>query len=385
VNDKEGGEVKEAVNDLKDALQNKRPADIKNALDNVKGKLGNYNDHTHDAAKLIPDEGKAHYVDHKADELDDILDKLSGVDPERVSNADLERLLDDIPILIDDVLSHISSTPTDDAIEAGAKALNLNAYLSTCDDNDIDLGDLLDTANDLADLMKGMIGETTSVADSFSGGDLTEAARTALELSHLLNDIEGGYGVDSFEDAQAASAKINSLRGNNVPAISEPPVSLAEATTFEDITAAVAYNIKKQCDELQNETTKTASNVATELSNLAFAARSGDRQNMLKSARAASAHIAALSKELLAIAQKIQPKNPHEQSIQDHLVRCSQGLTNYGTQLKILTSVKAASIEESKDTDESLATITCDLGDLISQALTSMSVTTSTILRKKQL
>jgi len=227
--------------------------------------------------------------------------------------------------------------------------------------------------------------ETTSAADAFStSGDLTDAARSALELSHLLNDVEGGYGVDSFEEAQAASAKISALRGgNDAPTINEPPVSLADATTFEDITAAVAYNIKKQCDELHSETTKTASNVAVELANLASAARSGDRQKMLQSARAASGHITALSKELYAIAQKMQPKNPHEQSIQDHLVRCSQGLTNYGTQLKILTSVKAASIEESKDTDESLATITCDLGDLISQSLTAMTVTTTTILRKQ--
>jgi len=358
---------------------------LKKALDNVKGKLGKYNDHTHDVSKNIPEDGKARYVDRKAKELDDILDKLNNIDPDRAHPAEVEKIVDDIPTIIDDVVSHISSNPTDDAIEAGAKALNLSAYLSVCGDDDLDLGDLLDTANDLADLMKGMIGETTSVAESYSSsGDLTDAARSALDLSHLLNDIEGGYGVDSFEDAHTASAKISALRGNdNQSNIHEPPVSLADAKTFEDITAAVAYNIKKQCDELHNETTRTAANVATELANLAAAARSGDRQNMLKSARAAAAHIAALAKELLAIAQKIQPKNAHEQSIQDHLVRCSQGLTNYGTQLKILTSVKAASIEESKDTDESLSTIACDLGDLISQALTSMTVTTTTILRKQ--
>lgn len=101
------------------------------------------------------------------------------------------------------------------------------------------------------------------------------------------------------------------------------------------------------------------------------------------SAKAASAHIAALSKEILALAQKIPAKNAHERSLQDHLIRCSQGLTNYGTQLKILTSVKAASIEESRDTDESLSILATDLGDIISQALTSMSITNSTILRAK--
>jgi len=130
VNDKHGGEVKEAVQDLKDALQNKRPPEVKKAIDNVKDKLGKYNDHTHDTAKNIPDAGKANYIDRKAKDLDDILDKLNEVNPDRADAAEVDRLIDDVPQIIDDIVSHINSDPADDAIEAGAKAANMTAYLS---------------------------------------------------------------------------------------------------------------------------------------------------------------------------------------------------------------------------------------------------------------
>jgi len=210
-------------------------------------------------------------------------------------------------------------------------------------------------------------------------------ARSAWELNNLLREIEGD---GSNESAQDLSEKVSAIRSGGgdfleLPDFGPPLVPLSEATTFEDITAAVAYNIKTQCDEQSESISKTGANVAAELANLSRAARSGNRQQLLLSAKAASAHIAALSKEILALAQMINPKNAHERGIQDHLIRCSQGLTNYGTQLKILASVKAASIEESKDTDESLSTLTTDLGDIISQALTSMSITNTTILRVK--
>jgi len=292
--------------------------------------------------------------------------------------------VEDIPSIIDDIVFHISSDAANDAVDAAAKAHNLSAFLDAVSEDDLDLGDLLGCACDLADLMRGMIGDTTSVAESFgsSGEQLTDAAKSALELSNLLKEIEVGE-VDSVESAQMLSEKVSALRGTEQVQPSEAPVPLAEATSFEDITAAVAFNIIQQCERERMSISKTGANVAAELSNLSRAARGGDRQKMLLSAKAASAHIAALSKEILALAQQIPGKNAHEKSIQNHLILCSQGLSNYGTQLKILTSVKAASIEESKDTDESLSTLATDLGDIISQCLTSMSITNTIILKSK--
>lgn len=380
VNDVYGGDVKDAIHDLKDAVQaHKKTPEIKKALENVKEKLADYNNNAHEIAANTEDPGKANYIERKADELDDILDKLLVLEPESPQLLDAVEI---VPALVDDILEHINSEPADDAVEGAARAANLSAFLDACDEDDLDLGDLLDTANDLADLMKGLIGQTSAVAEDFGSApdSLTHSAKAALDLTHLLRDIESG--TFSPEEAEAMSEKVSELRGTAAPT-DAPLKSLAEATTFEDIAAAVAYNIKKQCDENSANISKTGSSVATELAALATAARKGDRQQMLLSAKAASAHIAALSKEILALAQKIPAKNPQERSIQDHLFRCSQGLQNYGTQLRILTSVKAASIEESKDTDESLSTIATDLGDIISQALTSMAITNSTILKGK--
>jgi len=109
-----------------------------------------------------------------------------------------------------------------------------------------------------------------------------------------------------------------------------------------------------------------------ELANLARAARTGDKQAMLIAAKAASAHIIAFCKQINEVAMKMPARTLHEKREQDQLLKCSQALKNYGTQLKILASVKAASIESSRDTDESLSTLTRNLGEAVHVALKGM-------------
>jgi len=72
------------------------------------------------------------------------------------------------------------------------------------------------------------------------------------------------------------------------------------------------------------------------------------------------------------ILPRVANKTIHEKKEQDQLLKCAQALRNYGTQLKILASVKAASIEESRDTDESLSTLTRNLGEAVQVALRGM-------------
>jgi len=160
---------------------------------------------------------------------------------------------------------------------------------------------------------------------------------------------------------------------NASPFSHAPAVSLDRARSFEDIAQAVAWKIHQQSKEMENPS-KTGDNVALELAHLASAARGGDKQKLLLSAKAASAQIQAFSKEISDLAARIPGKTPREREIQEQLLRCAQGLKNYSMHLKILASVKAASIEQSRDTDESLSTIARDLGDLISQSLGNMRV-----------
>jgi len=143
---------------------------------------------------------------------------------------------------------------------------------------------------------------------------------------------------------------------------------LSNARTFDEVAAAIARQIHEQAKQISQE----GDNLAMELANLAKAAKSGDRQAMLIAAKAASAHILAFCRQITEVAHKMPCKTHHEKREQDQLIKCAQALKNYGTQLKILASVKAASIEESRDTDESLSSLTRNLGEAVQAALKGM-------------
>jgi len=93
---------------------------------------------------------------------------------------------------------------------------------------------------------------------------------------------------------------------------------------------------------------------------------------MLLSSKSAANNINILTKELLDYASKIEGRNARERHAQDTLVRCANGLRNFATHLKILTAVKATSIHENKDNDQSLATLVTELGDIISTSMDTL-------------
>jgi hypothetical protein len=246
------------------------------------------------------------------------------------------------------------------AIKGAAKAHNLAGYLGAIDDDGA-----YNMAGDVNDLMSGLVGDTHGVADDLDTSNVdavNETARNAMELNKLLQGGRSQSGAGS---------------GGG---ISAPRFPIGQAKSFEDIAQAVAYNIQEQSKAFESQ---AGNNIAKELANLAAAARSGDKQRLLAAAKSAAAHLLAYSKEITDIANKIQAKNTYEHDTQSHMIKCAGSIRNYATHLKILASVKAASIEHSRDTDESLATICTELGDMMSQTLNSMSVTHTVILKPK--
>jgi len=142
-------------------------------------------------------------------------------------------------------------------------------------------------------------------------------------------------------------------------------VELTHAITFADVTAAVASEIHRQAKTYSIE----GDSIAQELANLAKAARNGERQMMIRAARAASEQISVFGTQLTNLSAEIKGTSYHDVVQQDRLIRCAHALKNFGTQLKILTAVKAASIVTSRDTDASLASLTRNLGEVVTQAL----------------
>jgi len=319
--------------------------------------MDKYNNNARNTANKVKEPGKREYLSNKAGELERARQDLDNI-PHHNSDQ-FDRYIDPIAPLIDDYTDTLHNSDAQNAMKGAAKANNLAGYLEVLN-KDSDLAEPYNTAGEVTDLMRGLMGDTPGVSYELGTSNedaLHETARNAMELDNLL---KGG--------------------GSKGGAISAPRLPLGQARTFEDVAQAVAYNIQEQSKTFESE---SGNNVAKELANLAAAARSGDKQKLLLAAKAAAGHLLAYSKEITDIANKIPAKNTYEHDVQAHMIKCAGSIRNYATHLKILASVKAASIEQSKDTDQSLASICTELGDMMSQTLKSMSVTHGVILKPK--
>jgi len=313
---------------------------------------------------------KKHLLDQDADKLVDLADDLRRINPADAHR--IKNLMDEIPDRVDNWLDDFRGDTKDDALKAAARLGNLMASLGNIGDEDSDLGDLLATAGQLSDLLRGLIGNTGDTARklSMTERELTPAAQAALNLDRLLKEIQGG-DTDKARDLPKTQEVAVDLPAPKWTPASETMfdnIKLSQARTFDEVAAAIAREIH----ELSKKISQDGDNLAMELANLARAARSGNKQAMLLAAKACSAHILAFCKQINDVANKMPAKSQHEKKDQDQLRKCAQALRNYGTQLKILTSVKAASIEESRDTDESLSSLTRNLGDAVQVALKGM-------------
>jgi len=285
--------------------------------------------------------------------------------------------MDQIPDRMGDWDDALKRDAKDDAIRGMAKANNLLAALGSLDDDDMDLGDLLTTAGNLSNLLRGLVGDTSGLARKLGMNvdDLTPAAQAAVQLDKFLRELEG-------EEVTLDMPQVQAQHQANFAPLSDDlfeNISLAKAVTFDEVLAAVAAEMHNAAKNLSQE----ADSLARELANLARAARSGNKQDMLLAAKAAAAFIQAYCKQLDLLAKQIPGRNMAEKKEQDNLFRYQQALKNYGTQLKILSSVKAASIEDSRDTDASLTTLTRNLVDVVQASLHSMAVTRDAIFAGK--
>jgi len=289
--------------------------------------------------------------------------------------------MDQIPDRMDDWGDTLHNTKADDARKALAKASNLHATMGALDEEDMDLNDLLVTAGQLRNLMRGLIGDTSTLARQIGSTqkDLTPAAKAALEMDQYLHQLE-----DPMATPRSTAKALPPLPSSfDVPTSTDDSIfediSLSQAKTFDQVLAAVASEMHHAAQGMSQE----ADNIAIELAKLAKAARSGGKQEMLVAAKAASAYINAFCKQMDSLSKKIPGRNMAERREQDNLMRYQQALGNYGTQLKILASVKAASIEESRDTDATLTTLSMNLGEVIQASLRSMVTTRDAIFGGK--
>eukprot|EP01123_Difflugia_compressa_P010050 TRINITY_DN3558_c0_g2_i1.p1 TRINITY_DN3558_c0_g2~~TRINITY_DN3558_c0_g2_i1.p1 ORF type:complete len:1096 (+),score=291.67 TRINITY_DN3558_c0_g2_i1:234-3290(+) len=382
------GEVKKGVQDLRDAVKRGDPDEIINAIKKLKDAMDKYNDVIADVAKTMPDPRKRALLEQDAKEIKELTGDLRHVNPD--DKHALASLLDAIPERINNWFDTFGNTVGDDARKAYAKANNLLITLGNLNDDDMDLGDLLGTAGKLNNLLRGLIGDTACLARQLGANEknLTPAAIAALEMDEYITQLESySLGKSAAPTPISSRTTTPSVLPSLVPPASYQvtadevfeTISLSQARTFDQVLAAVATEMHHAAKNMSKE----ADHVATELAKLAKAARGGSKQDMLVSAKAASAFILAFCKQMDDLAKRIPGRNLAEKKEQDNLMRYQQTLKNYATQLKILSSVKAASIESSRDTDATLTTLTRNLGDVVNASLQSMATTRDVIFGGK--
>eukprot|EP01125_Pyxidicula_operculata_P015360 TRINITY_DN51_c0_g1_i1.p1 TRINITY_DN51_c0_g1~~TRINITY_DN51_c0_g1_i1.p1 ORF type:complete len:2407 (-),score=1023.65 TRINITY_DN51_c0_g1_i1:86-6571(-) len=387
-NEKNAAQVKEKLANLRDALAAKEPSKVAAAKKEAKEALQEYVQKAKDVAKDQDNESKQNQLDRKVDGLDDLLACLDDLNPSS-DMGKLEDFADNTFALLDDFDDILHNDDTDDAVKAAAKSSNISASLQLASDEDMDLGDLLSAAMDMSDLLRGMADNTLSVANNLgvSQEDLESASAGALDLDDILAGLDGSLNLDDSPSSapqqpaskpvpkQVASLQVpqSSSRRSSTSAggLFENVVPLDRAKSFEDVAHSVAYNIHNRTKEVKSE---AASGIAKELATLSTVSRQGKKSEMMVSSKNAATQLLSFVKELTDLANKIPGKTRLEQEKKESLLRTAAGLRNYSTHLKILTSVKAASVGsgEASETDTTLTVLCTDLGNIITNALSEM-------------
>jgi hypothetical protein len=164
---------------------------------------------------------------------------------------------------VDNFLAVVRADNADDIIKATAQANNLFASLGNLNLDEMDLGDLLATADNLSALLRGLMGDTDMTKETArklgaNEKDLSLAARAARDLDEVLSRI------DHHPKRLQAEPIIPSQQPPiDVTVISAPDhhfkkFDLSSVTKVEDVISGVAYEIHEKAKQLSGEADSVA-------------------------------------------------------------------------------------------------------------------------------
>jgi len=317
-----------------------------------------------------------------ANDLDDQVAKLdAGNHPSQIAHNTHKS--DDA---VTDCIDALRKDAHDNLITATAGALNESDVLTTYG-KQLNPQEVSQIADNLSTHSKNLMAAADDVSKDIGRSQTTPTVKPAQSPVSMPSAVQAIAQTPHQQKPQPVlDVVIADIQGIAYPkpapkVVKPPPVVKKAPQSFEDVVDNVAEDISAKAREVE---CAVAGDIGTHLANLARYARSGDRQSMLQEARAAALKIAELCKMLRDYAQRIPGKTHQEKVIQDRLIRAAQSLSNYATQLKILTSVKAASLDRDKDTDESLTSIVTGIGKQIDEGLTSLDITDRAIFKTKK-
>eukprot|EP01129_Flabellula_baltica_P013464 TRINITY_DN6250_c0_g1_i1.p1 TRINITY_DN6250_c0_g1~~TRINITY_DN6250_c0_g1_i1.p1 ORF type:complete len:432 (-),score=115.70 TRINITY_DN6250_c0_g1_i1:37-1200(-) len=316
------------------------------------------------------DEVKIQQLDETIASLENLMKRIT-----RTNDKGSQKLaVNDILYFLDDVLETINADQDDNIIKSGATASNYLAKLGTVNVDSMNLFSLMNCASDLSSQLRDMASSTSGIARNIAAqGNLTEVAQSAASLDELIRNLDAG--ILDFEPLELPKEAIPESTFTPPRPIVENP------QTFEDTVDKVAYDIHQKAEAVGGGYCEGIS-VWNDGFQVAGWEVRGDRKRRGGASKAIDAHVKSFCLKLQHLEKKIPGANTQQKREKERLQRCMQALSNYGMQLKILTSVKAASIDSDKDTDESLSSLTTSMGNLFNEALTAIDIVNKTGMTK---
>eukprot|EP01124_Arcella_intermedia_P028858 TRINITY_DN596_c0_g1_i6.p1 TRINITY_DN596_c0_g1~~TRINITY_DN596_c0_g1_i6.p1 ORF type:complete len:526 (-),score=198.22 TRINITY_DN596_c0_g1_i6:10-1587(-) len=387
-----------ALNEAVQTAKQKTPAATTAALNKAKNQVDNA---VKTAKQSLPNEPQSA---QRRKNLEEAINKLENVSTQLPktgpSDAAVSNIRNEVVNALDNVLDKVKSDIKDDALEAAAKTNNRVTAMT----RDVDkmnpkevIAESSALSKDLDNLVSNVSEHSNNIVPTVT---LPQIKKDNTDVRKIVQDIKNvpvKAQNPPIPKTGSVASRIAQLMNNfdslakppPKPVVDIPPPSFTPAPkvrpanaqpTFEDVLEKVAQDIASKVQEFNLKEAKTLSSF---LGELATAARTGNKQKLMENGRNVSNSVKELCSQLREYSSKIPKKNRHELQIQDSLVRAAQQLENFGTQLRILTSVKAASVEKDKDTDQSLNSIVSGLGTTVTEGLAAIDITQKTILRMK--
>jgi hypothetical protein len=322
------------------------------------------------------DEHKRRHVEQAVTSLQEKLEELSGPG-ETVTALDVQESLEDLYHMVH------TGAKTDvvelaGAVKGGASEIDADLKEAAKPGNTLDKNRfhrktvVLNTK--MADLRDSALGVSKGTAmPPTLLSDPAVAKISPDSLDGFLDVIE-----KSFTPPKSVDKSVQELLDAMKDIKREDPKTFEEALERAAVDIAQAVQASSQTSNAPEMI--ASSGIAGDMARLAKAAREGNKTEMMLAAKAIAAHLTQLINEVNTTIKKLG--NGHANEV-DRLMRQAAAMKNFGTQLRILTSVKAASIETDADNDETLLSVTKGLGNIVTDSIKQLDITKRVILKQR--
>ncbi|ELP86871.1 axoneme-associated protein mst101, putative [Entamoeba invadens IP1] len=304
-------------------------------------------------------------------EIEELLKKVDFA-LDNIENAEELGLMDEIS----EMTAHLNDLTGGDLTEqAKAKAKGRGIVARAKAGKRANLNNLIKGSKDLADKMKGLKMDVKDEAHDNMDG-LSDAAKAALHLDDMLDDMSNGIDLDGVlgdmkvEDEPEVEAPKNSLQSelNGV-------ADMIKQTTMEESKPKATGRTKQVA---QFEVPTICGDIAIHFKELAKNAANANKEGIIVEGRTISSAITQFCKELA----KAQPICKDRRTADD-MALSLQTLKNLSTQLKILCSVKAATVGNGDmDADDQLISLCKNIGTNMKNGIETLAVANRTKMLK---